>query len=92
MTVEEAARYLRISRPTLYRWCEEGRVKFYETAGSRRFLREDLDAAVTPGRPGAPRRRGRPRKRPSLFDEPEPPPESPKPEPPEVSDGWERRS
>jgi excisionase family DNA binding protein len=44
LTVNEAAAYLKISRSTLYLWCQQGIVRFHVTAsGRRRFLRENLD-------------------------------------------------
>jgi excisionase family DNA binding protein len=50
MTPKEAADYLRVSRPTLYRWCVEGRLRWYEleSGGGRRFKREDLDRLLKP--------------------------------------------
>jgi excisionase family DNA binding protein len=55
LTLAEAAEYLRVSKPTIYRFCSEGRLPFYELAGSgyRRFKRSDLDALLVAGRPGA---------------------------------------
>ncbi len=54
LTVREAAAYLRVTRSTIYRWCEEGRVRYFELEGGRgrRFDRADLDGLlreVTPG-------------------------------------------
>lgn len=47
MTPDEAAAYLRISRNTLYRWREDGVVKFHVGPYSRvRYRIEDLDAAL----------------------------------------------
>lgn len=55
MTVEEAMAYLKVSRPTLYRFMAEGKVKYYKLAGTgtRRFRKEDLDALLEPGQPKA---------------------------------------
>jgi excisionase family DNA binding protein len=52
MTPSEAARYLKVTRQTIYRWCDEGRLKFYEleSGGGRRFKREDLDALLKEGK------------------------------------------
>lgn len=49
LTVGEAMAYLRVSRPTLYRWCDEGMLTFYEleSGGGRRFEEADLDAMLT---------------------------------------------
>jgi excisionase family DNA binding protein len=53
LTTKEAAAYLKVTRRTLYRWMEEGRLRFYELAsGRRRVRKEDLDALLTPGEPG----------------------------------------
>ena len=53
LTLEEAAAYLKVSKPTIYRFCSEGCLPFYKLAGTgqRRFTRADLDALMTPGRP-----------------------------------------
>ncbi len=57
LTLEEAAAYLKVSKPTIYRFCAEGCLPFYKLAGTgqRRFKGADLDALLIPGRP-----RGRP--------------------------------
>lgn len=44
-TPQEAAGYLRISVPTLYRLTAAGRLACYHVGRSRRYRREDLDAA-----------------------------------------------
>jgi excisionase family DNA binding protein len=51
LTPEEAATYLRVTRRTLYRWMEQGRLPWYELepGGRRRFKREDLDRLLRPG-------------------------------------------
>lgn len=44
-TVEEAARYLRVSKRTIYKWSREGRLSAY-LIGSRRhrrYRKDDLD-------------------------------------------------
>ena len=58
LTLAQAAAYLKVSKPTLYRFCSEGCLPFYKLAGTgqRRFKRSDLDALLTPGQPSrAPR-------------------------------------
>jgi len=49
LTVEEAARHLKIKPRTLLRWARQGKVKGFALSGSRRrvwrFRREDLDRA-----------------------------------------------
>ena len=45
-SIKEAAEYLDIGEPTLYRWMREGQITFRKVGDSTRFLKEDLDAAV----------------------------------------------
>jgi len=53
LTSKEAAAYLKVTRRTLYRWMEEGRLPFFVMAsGRRRVRKEDLDALLKPGEPG----------------------------------------
>ena len=54
LTLAEAAAYLKVAKPTIYRFCAEGCLPFYKLAGTgqRRFKRADLDALLVPGRPG----------------------------------------
>ena len=49
-TVDEAAKYLRISRRTVYKLVKDGRLPVYTVGAERhrRFRREDLDAALRP--------------------------------------------
>ena len=56
LTLDEAAKYLKVSKPSIYRFCAEGRLPFYKLAGTgaRRFKRSDLDALLEPGHAGAP--------------------------------------
>jgi len=53
LTLEEAAAYLKVSKPTIYRFCSEGCLPFYKLAGTgqRRFKRPDLDGLLTLGQP-----------------------------------------
>ena len=52
LTLEEAARYLKVSKQTIYRYCDQGKLPFYTLAGEgyRRFKKEDLDQLLVPGR------------------------------------------
>jgi excisionase family DNA binding protein len=52
LTLREAAAYLKVGVSTLYRWMDEGTLRYYEleSGGGRRFRREDLDALLKPGR------------------------------------------
>ncbi len=53
LTLEEAAAYLKVSKPTIYRFCAEGCLPFYKLAGTgqRRFKQTDLDTLLVPGQP-----------------------------------------
>ena len=52
-TVDEAAEYLRVSKRTIYRLCQEGELVGYRTSkrGYWRFRKEDLDKALKKGAP-----------------------------------------
>jgi excisionase family DNA binding protein len=54
LTLDEAAAYLKVSKPTIYRWTSAGQLPFYKLAGTgaRRFKRSELDALAIPGKPG----------------------------------------
>ncbi len=43
LNVKEAASYLGVSEPTVFRWMREGRVSFFKLGNSTRFKRENLD-------------------------------------------------
>ena len=45
-TIKEAADYLGISQPTIFRWMKEGVLSFYKIGGSTRFSQEGLDAVI----------------------------------------------
>lgn len=45
-TIKEAAIYLSIGEPTLYRWMRDNKITFRKIGDSTRFLKEDLDAFV----------------------------------------------
>ena len=45
-TVQDAAQYLGVSQPTIFRWMREGLLSFYKVGGSTRFSREGLDAVI----------------------------------------------
>ncbi|TFH12766.1 MAG: DNA-binding protein [Lentisphaerales bacterium] len=45
-SVEEAADYLEISQPTIYRWMKQGILSFYKVGSATRFSQEGLDAVV----------------------------------------------
>lgn len=45
-TIKEAAEYLGISQPTLFRWMKEGTLSFYKIGGATRFSQEGLDSVI----------------------------------------------
>jgi excisionase family DNA binding protein len=45
-SVKEAAEYLGISEPTIFRWMKDGSLSYYKVGNSTRFTREGLDAVV----------------------------------------------
>jgi excisionase family DNA binding protein len=45
-SIREAAAYLKVGEPTIYRWMREGRITYRKVGDSTRFLREDLEALV----------------------------------------------
>ena len=45
-SVKEAADYLDVGEPTLYRWIKDGKITYRKVGDSTRFLQEDLDAMV----------------------------------------------
>ena len=53
LTVNEATKLLKVSRPTLYRMCRDGRLRWYTRAGveGRLFKKSELLAVLQPGQP-----------------------------------------
>jgi len=45
-SVRDAAQYLGVSQPTIFRWMKEGTLSFYKVGGSTRFAQEGLDAVI----------------------------------------------
>lgn len=45
-SIQEAAAYLEITEPTLYRWMREKKITYRKVGDSTRFWREDLDAVM----------------------------------------------
>jgi excisionase family DNA binding protein len=60
-TIPEAAEYLGVSEPTIYRWMRDGILSFYKVGGSTRFTEEGLEALIekTTGRKEAEAAKGR---------------------------------
>ncbi len=46
MSIKDAADYLSVGEPTIYRWMRDGRITFRKVGDSTRFLQQDLDAMV----------------------------------------------
>ena len=53
MTLEEAAELLGISRPTFYRWLQEGKVRGARIGRKWTFQRTELEALLDPLDPAA---------------------------------------
>jgi len=45
-SIKEAAEYLDVGEPTLYRWMRDNRITYRKVGDSTRFLQEDLDAVT----------------------------------------------
>src|SRR6185295_9089449 len=45
-SVQEAAEYLDVGEPTVYRWMRDGRITYRKVGDSTRFWKEDLDAVM----------------------------------------------
>lgn len=45
-SIAEAASYLGVSEPTIYRWMKQNYLSFYRVGGSTRFSREGLDSVI----------------------------------------------
>ncbi len=45
-TIHEAAAYLQVGEPTIYRWMRDGRITYRKVGDSTRFLKEDLEAVI----------------------------------------------
>jgi excisionase family DNA binding protein len=45
-SISEAAQYLDVGEPTLYRWMREGKITYRKVGDSTRFWQEDLDSVM----------------------------------------------
>ena len=45
-SIAEAAKYLDVGEPTLYRWMRDGKITYRKVGDSTRFWQEDLDAVM----------------------------------------------
>jgi excisionase family DNA binding protein len=45
-SIAQAAEYLDVGEPTLYRWMRDGKITFRKVGDSTRFWQEDLDAVM----------------------------------------------
>ncbi|MHC4591633.1 MAG: helix-turn-helix domain-containing protein [Planctomycetota bacterium] len=61
LTIPQAAAYLGVSEPTIYRWMKDGLLSFYKVGGGTRFSQDGLDAVIekTTGRKEAEAATGR---------------------------------
>ena len=46
LSADEAAEYLGVSRPTIFRWMKQGKLSFHKIGSSTRFSRSALDTFV----------------------------------------------
>ena len=53
LSLTEAAKYLDVSKGTLYAYMKDGRLPFYYIKGSnqRRIKKSDIDSLLVPGKP-----------------------------------------
>ncbi len=60
-SVKEAADYLGVSQPTIFRWMKDNLLSFYKVGGSTRFTKESLESVIekTTGRKEAEAAAGR---------------------------------
>ena len=45
-SIQEAAEYLDVGEPTLYRWMRDGKITYRKVGDSTRFWQEDLDSVM----------------------------------------------
>lgn len=45
-SIKEAAEYLDVGEPTLFRWMRDGKITYRKVGDSTRFFQEDLDAVM----------------------------------------------
>src|SRR5215813_11585829 len=45
-SIREAAQYMDVGEPTLYRWMREGKITYRKVGDSTRFWQEDLDSVM----------------------------------------------
>jgi excisionase family DNA binding protein len=51
-SVQDAAKYLGVSRPTIYRWSKEGKLPIYKIAdGVARVKKEDIEQLMANAKP-----------------------------------------
>lgn len=46
LSIKDAAEYLEVGEPTIYRWMRDNRITYRKVGDSTRFLQQDLDAVV----------------------------------------------
>ncbi|MHC5062169.1 MAG: helix-turn-helix domain-containing protein, partial [Planctomycetota bacterium] len=45
-SIKEAAEYLGVSQPTIFRWMKDGSLSFFKVGSATRFTQEGLDAVI----------------------------------------------
>ncbi len=49
LTVQEVADYLKVSRTTVWRWCNEGKLPAIKIGGGWRIQRSEMEKVLTEG-------------------------------------------
>ncbi len=49
LTVQEVAQYLKLSRPTVWRWCQEGKLSAFKVGRGWRIHRSEMEKIVNQG-------------------------------------------
>jgi len=49
LTVDDVASYLKVSKRTVYRWTDEGRLKKYKVGRFNRYKKSEVDQVVEVG-------------------------------------------
>jgi excisionase family DNA binding protein len=52
LTVEEVARFFKVSKTTVYRWTEEGKLKKYKAGRYNRYKRSEVEQVMESGQEG----------------------------------------
>lgn len=49
MTVDEVAQYLKVSKQTIYRWTDAGKLKKYKAGRYNRYKKSEIDQVMESG-------------------------------------------